>query len=414
MRLLIVSQYFWPENFRINDLCAELVARGHQVTVLTGWPNYPDGQVFEAYRQQPQDFQHYAGAELVRVPLLPRGRGGPRLFLNFISFALSASLIGAWKLRGRPFDAQLVFEPSPVTVGLPAVLQRALKKTPLAFWVLDLWPETLAAVGVLRSPTLLRAVGQLVRFIYRRCDLLLASSQSFIPSIRQYTRPEQDVRYFPNWSDPWPSEADLVPAPELPAAPGVFTVLFAGNLGEAQDFPAVLAAAQQARQAGAAIRWVILGDGRMGDWIRDEVQRLGLNDCVQMLGRFPSERMPSFFMQADALLVSLKRDPIFAMTVPAKLQSYLAAGRPVLAMLDGEGAALVRSTGVGLACAAGDAAGLAAAAQHLAALPLAQRQAMGQAGQRLTAERFDRVKLIDQLEQALQTLAGPAARAPSP
>ena len=143
MRLLVVSQYFWPENFRINDLVAELVRRGHQVTVLTGLPNYPEGKVFQQYRDDPGRYSHYEGAEVVRVPLMPRGQGGLRLVLNYLTFAFSASSIGLWKLRGRRFDAIFAYEPSPITVGLPAALMRSVKRAPLAFWVLDLWPETL-------------------------------------------------------------------------------------------------------------------------------------------------------------------------------------------------------------------------------------------------------------------------------
>ncbi len=171
MRLLVVSQYFWPENFRINDLVDELVRRGHEVLVLTGAPNYPDGKVFPEFKEHPRRFNAFHGAQVVRVPLLARGRGRARLLLNFLSFAISASLLGAWKLRGRKFDAIFAYQVSPITVGIPAALLRALKQAPLAFWVLDLWPETLQAIGVVRSRALLSAIGKLVTFIYRRCDL---------------------------------------------------------------------------------------------------------------------------------------------------------------------------------------------------------------------------------------------------
>jgi colanic acid biosynthesis glycosyl transferase WcaI len=151
MRILVISQYFWPENFRINDLVAELVSRGHQVTVLTGLPNYPDGKVFQEYSDNPQLYSNYKGADVVRVPMMPRGDGGLKLILNYLTFAASASILGVWKLRGRKFDAIFAYEPSPITVGLPASLMRTVKQAPLVFWVLDLWPETLQAIGVVRS-----------------------------------------------------------------------------------------------------------------------------------------------------------------------------------------------------------------------------------------------------------------------
>jgi colanic acid biosynthesis glycosyl transferase WcaI len=408
MRLLVVSQYYWPENFRINDLVAELVARGHAVTVLTGVPNYPQGTVLPQYRARPADFVQHAGAQVVRVPMLARGRGAVRLVLNYLSFALSASVFGPWKLRGRAFDAILAYEPSPITVGLPAAALRAIKRAPLAFWVLDLWPETLHAIGVVRSPRVLALVGRLVRFIYRRCDLILAQSRSFIPQIRRYADAGTPVEYFPNWAEALFTGGDAVRAPEVPLSSGSFDVMFAGNVGDAQDFPAILDAAERLR-SHRHIRWLIVGDGRLSGWVSAEVARRGLQEQVLLLGRFPVDRMPSFFLHAGALLVSLRKEPIFAMTIPGKLQSYLAAGIPVLAMLDGEGADLVRSSACGLACPAGDSGALADAVLALAAMPAQERQAMGDNGRRASAREFDRAMLIDQIEGRLQALAGRSA-----
>lgn len=397
MRLLVVSQYFWPENFRINDLVAELVRRGHQVTVLTGLPNYPEGKVFQQYRDDPGRYAHYEGAEVVRVPMTPRGMGGLRLLLNYLSFALSASVIGLWKLRGRQFDAIFAYEPSPITVGLPAVVMRAVKRAPLAFWVLDLWPETLQAIGVVRSPLLLRAVGKLVAFIYKRCDLILAQSKSFIPQIKKYAGEEHRVAYFPSWAEAIFDRQKVGPASEIPLRPGSFNVMFAGNIGDAQDFPAILAAAERLK-LHAHIRWLIVGDGRMAGWVAGEIKRRQLQDCVLMVGRYPLERMPAFFKHAHALLVSLKDEPIFSMTIPGKLQSYLAAGIPVVAMLNGEGAELVVRSRAGLACAAGDPVGLAAAVLTFSQMTEAERAAMGKSGLDISAQEFGRDKLMDALE----------------
>jgi len=403
VRILVVSQYFWPENFRVNDLVAEFVARGHEVTVLTGRPNYPAGEVFPEYRADPAAFASYEGAKVVRVPMLPRGKGGLRLALNFLSFALSGAVIGAWKLRGQAFDAIFVFEVSPVTVGIPAVVQRWLKKAPIAFWVLDLWPETLEAIGVLRSRKALGLVGQLVKFIYRRCDLLLAQSRSFIPQIRRYSG-DTEVRYFPQWAEAVHDADDHTPAPEVEAKPGAFNIVFTGNIGDAQDFPTVLDAAERLKAQAPHVRWIIVGDGRVAPWVRQQVQQRGLEEQVLLPGRFPVERMPSFYEHAQALLVSLRPEPIFALTLPGKLQSYLAAGLPILAMLDGEGASVVRDAGAGLACPAGDAQALAAAALQLAGLPPAEREEMGRRGRQLGATEFDRRRQIDKLEAWLGAL----------
>lgn len=403
MRLLVVSQYFWPENFRVNDLVAELVRRGHQVTVLTGLPNYPNGKVFKQFRENPAHYSHYKGAEVIRVPLMSRGQGGLRLMLNYLTFAVSASVVGLWKLRGHQFDVIFAYEPSPITVGLPAAVMRAVKRAPLAFWVLDLWPETLQAIGVVKSHALLQVVGKLVAFIYKRCDLILAQSQSFIPQIQKYAGISRRVVYFPSWAESVFDMQHVVPADEVPSKPGSFNVMFAGNIGDAQDFPAILAAAESLKSR-APIRWLIVGDGRMARWVTDEIKRRNLQDCVLMLGRHPVERMPSFFKHANALLVSLKDEPIFSMTIPGKLQSYLAAGIPVVAMLNGEGAELVKISRSGLTCAAGDHAGLAAAVLNLSEMSSQEREIMGRNGLDVSAREFDRDTLIDRFEEWIRQL----------
>jgi colanic acid biosynthesis glycosyl transferase WcaI len=404
VRILVVSQYFWPENFRVNDLVSELGARGHQVTVLTGYPNYPSGEIFPEFRNNPGDYSGYGVAEIVRVPLAPRGSGGFRLLLNYLSFALSASLLGAWRLREQAFDVIFVFQASPVTVGLPAVLLRSLKRVPVVLWVLDLWPETLEALGVVRSPAVLKLVGQLVSFIYNRCDLVLAQSKSFIPQIRKYCARGKRVEYFPSWSDLHFDFSSVEPATEVPAAEGVFSVMFAGNMGDAQDFPAILDAAEIVKEE-QNIRWLIVGDGRMTEWVKAEVERRGLGKSFLLLGRYPVERMPSFYKHADALLMSLQDKPIFAMTIPGKLQSYLAAGIPVLAMLNGEGSEIVRRCGAGLACAAGDGQALAAAVLELASRQPHELTEMGARGAALGRAEFDRATLLSRLLSSFACLA---------
>lgn len=400
LHILVVSQYFWPENFRVNDLVKEWVKRGHQVTVLTGIPNYPEGKVFDAYRAQPRAFDTYEGAEVVRVPMLPRGTGGLCLMLNYLSFVVGSGVFGPWLLRRKPADVIFVFEPSPVTVGLPAVWLGKIKKAPVLFWALDLWPETLAAIDVVRSPLVLRWVGHLVRYIYNRCTLVLGQSRSFLGSIARYCDDKTKIRYFPSWAEDVFMDDSIKPAPEVPEWTDGFTVVFAGNIGEAQDMPAVLDAAERLK-VNAHIRWVIVGDGRKSDWLAAEVTRRGLDGRVLLPGRFPVERMPSFYAHADALLVSLKRDPVFSMTIPGKVQSYLMAGIPLLGMLDGEGATVIRDAQAGATCEAGDGTGLAQAVLALAALPISEKVQMGLNGRNYAQLEFGRTQLMDRLEALL-------------
>lgn len=398
MRLLIVSQYFWPENFRINDLASELVSRGHEVTVLTGLPNYPSGKIFEEYLTDTEKFSNYKEVRVLRVSLLPRGTGALRLLLNYLSFSISACVLGPWRLRGQKFDLVLTCQLSPVTVGLPGAFLARLKNVPMVMWVLDLWPDTLKAIGVVKSPRLLGYVGSLVGFIYRRCDLILAQSRSFIPKIQSLAGPCIPVVYFPSWAeDVFQAEA-LTPAPEVPVKDGAFNVMFAGNVGEAQDFECILSAATLLKEH-AHIRWLIVGDGRMSAWVQSEIELRGLAGCVLLLGRHPVERMPEFFLQADAMLVTLEDQEIFSMTIPGKLQSYLAAGMPIIAALNGEGADVVRSANAGFTCAAGNAVGLAEIALKMADLPLIKRKAMGKNGLEYSKREFDRRMVVDLAEK---------------
>lgn len=406
MRILIVSQYFWPENFRINDLVDELIARGHEVTVLTGVPNYPEGEVFPEFCSDPAAYSHFRGARVVRVPLRPRGTTKVNLALNYLSFVVSGILYGPLLLRDREFDVIFVFQTSPVTSALPALWLRALRRIPVVLWVLDSWPETLEAIGVTRSRLALGLVERLVRFIYRRCALVLAQSRAFEPVIAARAGGADRVAYFPGWPEPIFLDADRPdPAPEMSRMEGDFKVLFAGNLGQAQDLPALIEAADMLRDI-PRLRWVVVGSGRAMESAREDVAKRGLTEKVVFLGRFPLERMPEFFVAADALLVSLVAEPIWTLTIPGKVQSYLAAGKPILAMLDGEGARVVREAEAGLVASAGDSAALAANVLALKALEPADRAAMGRRGQAYAAQEFSRVALIDALEGHFRQLTG--------
>ncbi|MBW8329314.1 MAG: glycosyltransferase family 4 protein [Thiobacillus sp.] len=400
MKLLIVSQYFWPENFRINDLAEALKTRGHDVTVLTGIPNYPAGQFFEGYGLFRRAREMWRGVEIVRAPLWARGRGGGiRLGLNYLSFAWFASIVARLRLRG-PFDAVFVFEVSPITVGIPAIVASRRFNAPILFWVLDLWPESLTAAGGVRSPRILHVVDRLVKWVYRNCSRVLVQSRAFVPEIARHGVPDSRILYFPSWGESLFQPLQQADATLLPPLPEGFKVLFAGNIGEAQDLPAVLKAAELLRDR-TDIQWLIVGDGRMAAWAKEEVQRRGLSQ-VHFLGRHPLEAMPHFYAAADVLLLPLKREPIFALTIPGKLQSYLACARPILAMLDGEGARIVRESGAGLTCPAGDADGLAAQVKNLAAMSDTERKAMGLNGRNYYEANFDRTRLFDQLETWLE------------
>ena len=406
MRVLIVSQHFWPENFRINDLAVGLKDRGHEVTVLAGLPNYPSGRFPAGYGLRGPWTEEFQGVRILRLPVIPRGDGGGiRMVLNYVSFALAGILLGPWRCRSR-YDVILASGLSPLTAVLPAIVLKLSHGTPLACWVLDLWPETLSATGAIRSSFILGAVERMMRFIYRKCDRILIASPAFDASIQAHAgRPEQ-IRYFPNWAEP-DYTAEPTPAPmvaQLPALPSGFRVMFAGNIGASQAFGTVLDAAERVAEK-ANVQWIIIGDGRQAPWVHDEVRRRGLTGQVHFLGQYPSAAMPRFFAQADAMLVTLKRDPSFALTVPGKIQSYLASGKPILAALDGAGRRLIEDTGAGFACPAEDGEGLAAAVLRLVALSEAERTAMGESGRRYCAANFERNILFERIDGWLSEIA---------
>jgi len=404
LTILIVSQYFWPENFRINDLAIELVARGHEITVLTGWPNYPEGEIYKDFSQHPEKYVNFNGVKVVRVPLIPRAQGALRLILNYISFALSASFLGPFKIISRNYDIIFVYEPSPITVGIPAIFLSFLKKAPIVFWVLDLWPETLSAVGGIKSKIVLNCVGLIVKFVYKNCSLILAQSKSFIGSIEKYCPKNLDIQYFPSWSEELFSDDLSMIAPEIEKKNGTFNILFAGNIGDAQDFPTILKAVELLRNRDD-IRWIIVGDGRMARWVKEEINEKKLQNNIIMTGRFPIERMPSFFAHADALLVSLKANDIFTMTIPGKLQTYLSSGLPIIAALDGEGAEVVRDACAGYICKASDANALSEVVNKMSNLSTEERRAMGVAGKSYYSSQFEKKLLIDKLENYFGKIA---------
>ncbi len=402
MHVLIVTQYFWPEDFRINDLALGLKERGHQVTVLTGKPNYPGGSFFPGYSFFSPAREDYHGVDVRRVPLIPRGNGkGLRLFLNYFSFAFLASLLASWFCREK-YDVIFVFEPSPVTVGLPAIVLKAIKRIPILFWVQDLWPESLSSTGAVQSPQILGWVDWLVRAIYSRCDKILMSSRAFAESIRQKNVPDDKLLYFPNSAEglyfPLVVPGD---APERRLMPAGFKIMFAGNIGAAQDFETILAAAIQLKNY-PDIHWVVLGDGRRKTWVEEQVKAHGLSAQVHLLGRFPLETMPRFFALADVLLVTLRKEPIFALTIPTKVQSYLACAKPLVAALDGEGGRVIEESGAGMAVPSGDVDALASAVLRMYRMLPEERQTMGRQGRVYYERHFDRELLLDQLIQELK------------
>ncbi len=397
----MLSQYFWPENFIINDIVRTLEEQGHEVVVATGKPNYPDGKIFDGYRASGTQHEHYLGRiEVLRVPLWPRGQGGAKsLILNYLSFVFSALMCLPWMLRGREFDAILVFAPSPIIQAIPAILLKWLKRAKLALWVQDLWPESLSATGFVRNPYLLRAVGWVVRAIYRPCDTLLVQSRAFVEPVAQYAD-RAKIKYYPN-SMGVSSDRAVVPVPGelLELLEQHFCVVFAGNLGTAQSLDTLVQAALHLRDE-PRIRLVLVGSGSRLAWLKAQQHALGLDNLV-LPGRFPMEAMPQIFERASALLVSLSDEPAFAQTIPSKIQAYMAAGRPILACMNGEGARVVCEAQAGLASPAEQVLPLVANIRRMQALGVSERAAMGSCGRAYFDAHFEMTSQVRRLVELL-------------
>jgi colanic acid biosynthesis glycosyl transferase WcaI len=404
MKILIVTQYFWPEEFRINDLAISLKNRGHEITILTGMPNYPGGSFFKGYGYWGPFTESFEGMPVYRVPVIPRGKGnGMRLLLNFISFVITGCILAPFRLKEK-VDIVFVYEVSPITVALPALVLKKIKKAPLMLWVLDLWPETLEAIGVVRSRSVLSLVRLLVKFIYKRCDRILMQSGAFAGSIKAFNVGSDRLLYFPNSAEDSYKPVVLDDrAPERREVPKGFVVMFAGNIGVAQDFGTILDSAGILSKY-PDIHFVVLGIGRAFDWVVEQVDKRQLKSTVHLLGRHPKESMPRYFSLADVMLVTLKKEPIFALTIPAKVQSYLACGKPIIAALDGEGSRIIQEAEAGIVVPAENAQGLAEAILSMYRMSADERRIVGERGLRYFKTHFDPALLADRLNTWMKEL----------
>jgi len=396
MHILIITQYFWPENFKINDLAIALKEKGHEVTVLTGLPNYPEGRIYSGYGLFRSRRETYQGIKIIRVPMLPRFHGkGFQLFLNYLTFAISATWHGLIRLRGN-FDKIFVFEISPVTVGLPAAAIRRKFRIPIFFWVLDLWPESVFAASNIRSGFLNRTLKGLVQYIYKRCELILVSSRAFEESVKSKGIPSRRIKYFPNWAEDLFLQSSIEVNASLPELPEGFRIIFAGNIGESQDFETILSAAERIKQH-KHIQWIIVGEGRKREWLVSRIRDMELEQTMHWMGKFPMADMPWFFSQADAMLLPLKEDPIFSLTVPAKLQTYLASKKPIIGLISGEGGRIIHEAGAGYASPSGDASGLADNILKISGMSAEERKSMALRGYAYYQKHFNKNLLMDTL-----------------
>lgn len=352
MRILIVSQYFWPENFKINDLAVALKTRGYEVVILTGKPNYPQGKFFKGYGFFSPHKESYKGIDVYRVPIFPRGNGsGIGLLLNYLSFVFFGSLFILF--HRKKYDLSITYAISPITQAFPALVHKLFFKSKVYIWLQDLWPESVVAAGKVNSGLAMYLLNKMVRTIYKNCDKVLVQSEAFTESVINKGMKESDIHYIPNWAEDVFTSSVIFADPAKFNLPDGFKIVFAGNIGEAQDFESLIKAASLTKEY-TDIKWVFVGNGRKKHWVQEQIKLKKLEKTVFLPGSFPLEDMPTLYAQADILLISLKDKDIFSMTIPVKLQPYMASGKPIAGMLNGIGAELISKANCGFACPAGD------------------------------------------------------------
>lgn len=379
MRILIITQNYIPEpDPKMHILGKGLVKLGHKVTVVTGFPNYPQGKIYPGYKQKIWRTEEIDGVKIIRLPLYPdRSRSAWKRSLNYLSFPLSASILGPF-LCGKA-DAVMVYHP-PITLGIPALITGFFRRAPFVFEIQDMWPETLTATEMVSNRAMIEFVGKLALHVYKKAAAITVISPGFKKNLENKGVPAEKIRIFYNWAyeGNFPAaEPDQNLAEELGLA-GRFNILYAGNMGPAQGLHNVIEAASKLADL-KDLQFVFLGSGVDREKLEKTAREAGLKNIL-FLPRIPMERMPELYALVEAVMVHLIDDPLFKITIPGKTQSCLLSGRPVIVSVNGDAADLVLKAGAGYAVPAMDSNALAGAVRKLYNTGENERKEMGRAG----------------------------------
>ncbi len=386
--ILVISQYFYPEQFRINDICTEWIKRGYQVTVITGIPNYPEGRFFPGYNLFQKRKENYHGVSVVRLPIIPRRKGSLMLAFNYFSFVVSG---GIWSLCTRiKADYVFIFEVSPMTQALPGVWYAKKSRIPCYLYVQDLWPDNVEIITGIHNKMFLRCIDKMVHYIYKRCSKIFVTSQSFKETLKDRKVPVEKVIYWPQYAE------DFYHPVKKNKMTDAFTIVFTGNIGYAQGLDILPKAAELLK--GEKISFLIVGDGRYRVELEEEIIKRNVLEMFQFVGRVKGEEVPDYLAQADVALVSFKDSPLFEKTIPAKLQSYMACGMPILAVANGETKRIIEEAECGVCVPLEDSERLAEA---IRLFPQMNGGQMRKNALRYSEENFLKKKLMNFMEQFL-------------
>ncbi|AMO73039.1 glycosyltransferase family 4 protein [Sphingorhabdus sp. M41] len=411
MKILFISQYFYPEQFLNNALCKELAKKGHDIEVVSCVPNYPEGRFFDGYSNRKKRKERWSGLRIRRAFTIPRGNSSFQLIANYCLYPFAAFL-EIMKLPKPRADVSFVSMPSPLLQAIAGIFAKWFYGIPMVYWVQDIWPESAIITLNIRNKAIKRIMALICGWIYRRADHVMVQSPAFVEKVASFGVPADRISVLPNFAPDM-----FVPIDETSVSSEVrklvpsnkFNLMFAGNIGESQNFPLLLDAAERLA-SDDHIRWIILGSGRGEKWLTQEIKRRKLDKSFILLGRFPEAQMPQFFARADAMLVSLKDNPIFALTVPSKVQCYMACGKPIIASIKGEGARVVEQSGGGVTVSPNNAKELADKIRELSQCDPADLTAMGNRSREYYNRHFEKDMVSDILEKKLSEFLKPGSR----
>ncbi len=396
--ILVIAQYFYPEQFRINDICTEWVKRGYKVTVITGIPNYPQGKYYDGYGLFKKRKETYNGIDIIRIPLIPRGNNAIMLALNYLSFVVSGFF---WKVFTKiKADYVFIFEVSPMTQALPGVWYAKKRKIPCYLYVTDLWPENVEIVAGITNKRILNTIGVMVDYIYKRCDRIFTSSESFIQAIVDRGTDREKLEFWPQYAEDYykPIDKEKTNIVEIPQD-GIFNIIFAGNIGFAQGLDVLPKVAKILKDINTKARFNIVGDGRFKETLKAKVEEYQVTDYFNFIDKQPATRIPEFMAVSDATLISLSRSKVFSITLPAKTQSCLACGIPIIVSADGEIQDVINKANAGVCSDAGDVKGLADNIKQLISMSAEKHQEMARNAVSYYQKNFDKDTLLNRMDQ---------------
>ena len=396
--ILVISQYFFPEQFRINDICKEWVKRDYEVTVVTGIPNYPVGKFYKGYGLFKKRYERHEGIQIIRLPLIPRGNRAFTLALNYLSFVVSGFF---WKCFTKvKSDYVFIYEVSPMTQALPGVWYAKRRKIPCYLYVTDLWPENVEIITGIQNRYFIGLIGKMVDYVYKRCDMIFTSSRSFVDAIKARGVREDRLEFWPQYAEDFyqsvslkETQEELIPQDER------LNIVFAGNIGYAQGLEILPEAARLIKQRGLQVRFNIIGDGRYREELINLVDEKGVVEMFHFIKKQSPEKIPYFMSQGDVALISLAKSKVFSITIPAKTQSCLACGIPILVSGDGEIQSIITEAKAGLCSDASDAIGLADNIEKFCYLTEATIREMGENGIRYSKQNFNKEVLLSRMDE---------------